>query len=103
MSKTPFSKKCEILGALWSNYKDKDDLTSGWSVFFRNNDIGCPLAFMLWQGLVTAKPSAKEYVEQSWTAFCVSIGIDPADKYTDLKHTFNEADKIRKEIEEYEG
>jgi hypothetical protein len=56
---------------------------------------------MLWQGIITAKPEAKEYVEQTWSAFCVSIGIDPADKYTSLKHTFDESAKIQKEIEEY--
>ena len=103
MSKTPFSKKCEILGTLWSGYKDKNDLDNSWLSFFRDNDLGCPTSFMLWQGIITAKPEAKEFVEQTWFAFCVAIGIDPTDKYTSLKHTFDEADKIRKEIEEYAG
>lgn len=45
MSKTTFSSKCEILGSLWTFYKDTDDKT--WSEFFERADVGLPLAYVV--------------------------------------------------------
>ena len=87
MSKTTFSNKCEILGMLWTFYKDTED--AGWQEFFTWADLGCPLAYMSWQGLASLKPEAKELVESTWVAFCEVIEIDPNAKYENLADTFD--------------
>lgn len=87
MSKTTFSTKCEILGSLWTFYKDTDN--EGWSEFFTWADVGCPLAYMIWQDLATAKPEGKQTIEETWNAFCEVIAIDPNGKYDSISSAFN--------------
>lgn len=87
MSKTTFSTKCDILGSLWTFYKDTDNET--WANFFAWADIGLPLAYQVWQGLATAKPEGKEIIENTWVVFCEMIDIDPEGKYENLQGAFD--------------
>lgn len=60
---TSFEKKCEILGALWSEFREEED----WEDFFETNDLGLPLSFMLDMGLVSnPSPLAKSFIEHSF-------------------------------------
>lgn len=86
MSKTTFSSKCEILGSLWTFYKDTDN--EAWSEFFEWADLGLPLAYHVWQDLATAKPEGKAAIEDTWRVFCEMIDIDPDAKYATLKDAF---------------
>lgn len=90
MSKTTFSSKCEILGSLWSFYKDTDNET--WQEFFEWADLGLPLAYLVWQDLATAKPDGKDSIEDTWRVFCEMIDIDPDGKYATLKDAFEASD-----------
>ncbi len=87
MSKTTFSSKCEILGSLWTFHKDTDNET--WAEFFAWADLGSPLSYFVWQGLVTPKPEAKAIIEETWEVFCEMVSIDPEEKYADLKSAFD--------------
>ena len=82
-TKTPFSTKCEILGTLWTFYKDTEQ--NNWKDFFGWADIGLPLAYAVWQGLATAKPEGKPLIEETWKVFCEMIDIDPEARYENLK------------------
>mgnify|MGYP006289912795 CR=1 FL=1 len=86
MSKTNFSSKCEILGSLWTFYKDTDN--ESWREFFAWGDLGMPLSYLVWQDLATAKPDGKAAIEECWNVFCEMISIDPDAKYTDLDSAF---------------
>lgn len=86
MSKTTFSDKCQILGSLWTFYKETDN--ESWKEFFAWADLGCPLAYFSWQGLATLKPEAKSLVENTWGVFCDMIDIDPEGSYADLTAAF---------------
>ena len=81
-TKTPFSTKCEILGTLWTFYKDTDN--DNWAEFFRWADIGLPLSYMISQGHATAKAEGKEIVNETWSVFCEMIKIDSEEKYDNL-------------------
>jgi hypothetical protein len=95
MSKTTFSNKCEILGSLWSFYKDTDN--EAWQEFFEWADLGLPLAYFVWQDLATPKADGKAAIEDVWRVFCEMIDIDSEGKYETLKDAF--AASPNKEIE----
>jgi hypothetical protein len=86
VDKTAFSKKCEILGMLWTFYKDSDD--EGWQEFFRWADVGLPLAYLVWSDLATASKEGKTFVNDTWIQFCKMIDIDPSGRYDNIKQTF---------------
>lgn len=87
MSKTNFSKKCEIIGNMWMFYKDTDD--EGWQTFFGWADLGCPLAYFVWQGMATAKPESKKLVEDTWDVFCDMLSVDADGSYDNLREVFD--------------
>jgi hypothetical protein len=88
MSKTPFSKKCEILGEVYALYKNSSALDEGWKTFFRNNDVGLPLAYCLSNGIATIVEGNEEYVDQTFLRMCINIGLSPEDEYNDLQSMF---------------
>lgn len=89
MSKTPFSKKCEILGDLWLYYRDEATTDENWSEFFAWADIALPLSHMVNQGLAILPATdggmeAERFIEDAWTTFCELISIDPDNNYDNL-------------------
>lgn len=91
MSKTPFSNKCEILGALWLNYREEAATNEAWKSFFNYNDISLPLAYFIADGLVFPLEDgfATVYIEETWEEFCKYIEIDPEEMYEDLSEAFS--------------
>ena len=87
MSKTTFSKKCEILGNLYLWHKDTDDEV--WAEFFVWGDIGLPLAYFVMRDYANPKDDGKATIEEVWTVFCEMIGIDPDLRYTSLEDAFS--------------
>ena len=90
MSRTPFAKKCEILADIWTNLKDKEDLGKTWKVLFkgkgwkglvRANDLGFPLAFLVYNGYVTIskRDLSRGLVEDSFT-FVTGEGLSELSK-----------------------
>ena len=86
--KTPFSKRCEILGQLWLFYRDNhsDDLT--WDKYFEVYDIGLPLAYMVWAEVATVKRGSESYVNEAWDDACGIIDVDRDAKYESLTEFF---------------
>ena len=64
MSDTPtnhFSRKCEILADIWLNYRDDEALKD----FIYYNDIGIPLAYIIFEGLAKPEEISEKYVEET--------------------------------------
>ena len=90
MSKTPFSKKCEILGNFWFLYKDSEEVANSpeWSDYFRWADVGLPMAYCIWQNLVTLKRGEDAFINEAWSVFCEMLGVDANAKYADVVEIF---------------
>lgn len=73
---TDFSKKCEILGDLWLNYKEGVDGFEFVHDFIEYNDVGLPLAFCLWQEIVAPTDIATRYINESWELLLEGLSLD---------------------------
>ena len=69
---TGFSKKCEILGDLYSNYGQDPEFQD----FIEFNDLGLPLAYLSNGGLCELSTDGERYIEETWTLFIQSLGIE---------------------------
>jgi len=91
MSKTPFSKRVEILCDFYINYSEDESMEEGWKEYFSLFDIGLPLAFMAQVGIAEPTEKGKEYIDKAWEAYCNNLGINSEEKYESIKETFDVA------------
>lgn len=91
--KTPFSKRCEILGELWLQYREEVKKDSTWTEFFDTYDIALPLSYMLWQDItrLNNNEAGPQYIDECWDVFCTMIGIDNEKLYNHLGECFDES------------
>ena len=82
-----FSSKCEILGDLWINYRDDENLSD----FIEYNDLGLPLAYCVSAGLAKAEPQGELYVSETWDLLVESLGLDPEMEWESLDHMLDNA------------
>lgn len=84
MVNTPFSKKCDILGDLYSAGQTNEEVVS--------SDLWNDWADTLWiclaakVGYVTINDSFHFFVESAWDAFCDYLGIDMYGDYPSLSY-----------------
>ena len=84
---TDFSNICEILGELYSNYRDDEQFEE----FIDYNDLGLPLSYFVKEELAVATDEGIESIQQAWTEFLELIGAE--DKgFTDLDSLLGSAD-----------
>ncbi len=69
---TGFSNKCEILGELYSKYSQDPEFKD----FIEYNDLGLPLAYLSNEGLCELSTDGERYIEETWTLFVQSLGIE---------------------------
>ena len=86
--KTPFSKRCEILGNIWLFYSEDAKRDATWSEFFDIYDIGLPLAYFVTTGIASVKRGKESYVNDAWNDMCDIINVDKFAKYQDLAAIF---------------
>jgi hypothetical protein len=75
MSETPinhFSKKCEILGDLWLNYRASEQFED----FIEYNDIGLPLAYAFANEIAKPTGIAEQYIEETYSLFLEALEIE---------------------------
>lgn len=72
MDMTPFSKKCDILGELWINYKEDEVFAD----FIAYNDLGLPMAYMASEGFAELTDAAIPYVEETYELFLQALGLE---------------------------
>lgn len=94
MSKTPFSSKCDVLAGLWLYYRDEAQKNSDWVDFFRYNDVGLPLSYVLAENLVdAATEDGTQIIEETWQMFCEYINIDPDGEYASIVDAFDASEQ----------
>jgi hypothetical protein len=69
---TDFTKVCEILGTLYVNYKDDEELQD----FIEFNDLGLPLAFLASENLCEVSDDGARYITETWALFVESLGLE---------------------------
>lgn len=57
-----FADRCGILGEIWFQFRDDEDLRD----LIRYNDVGLPLAWFIASGVVTSLSMAEEYVNETF-------------------------------------
>jgi hypothetical protein len=68
---TDFSKKVEILGQFYIQYRDQKNLED----FIEYSDIGLPLAYLAAEGLCEISDDGAKYIAESWDLFLASLEI----------------------------
>ena len=69
---TPFSKKCEILGDLWLNYREDEAFDD----FIEYNDLGLPLAYAISNEIVHTAPRAEMLISETFDILLGALGIE---------------------------
>lgn len=80
---TPFSNKCTILGQYYVTFFETERETD----FFKFNDIGLPLAYYIFNGLVDIdgiSDKAKGYIEETWSMIEEAVQLDKDIEYSSL-------------------
>jgi hypothetical protein len=92
---TGFSTKCEILGALYSNFKEASEFKD----FFEFNDLGLPLAYLTNEGLCEVSTHGESYIEKTWELFLASMNLNDTG-FDELNDVFNAVEGIYKDDED---
>ncbi len=69
---TDFSSICDILGELYSTYKEDKEFKD----FLEFNDLGLPLAYFVRENLVVPSDDGVRYIMETWDLFITSLGIE---------------------------
>lgn len=91
MSKTPFSKKCEILSQLWVWYLNEKDAWINWNNFFQGAGvISLPMCYAINENLVTVNTDsiAKDMVDETFAILCDLLQIDRVGNYDGAEQMF---------------
>jgi hypothetical protein len=72
MPTTTFDNKALILGQLWLNYKDDEELAD----FFVYNDLGLPLAFAYAEGIINHTPTLEKYINESFDLLILGLDLE---------------------------
>ena len=70
MSVSPFNK-AKILSELWMNHREEE----AFEEFVDYNDIGLPLAHVIYTGIVLPTPTADQYIEETFDMLLVTLGF----------------------------
>lgn len=75
-----FSKKCEILGSLWMDFRSEPEFQD----FVEYNDMGLPLAYFIAEGVVAKTPEAEMYINETYDLFLAALEA-PDEEYDSLE------------------
>ena len=70
MSVSPFNK-AKILSELWMNHREEE----AFEEFVDYNDIGLPLAHVIYTGIVLPTLTADQYIEETFDMLLVTLGF----------------------------
>ena len=68
---TDFSSICDILGDLYSNYKEDKNFGD----FIEFNDLGLPLAYLTSENLCEPSDDGIRYVTETWELFLAGLKV----------------------------
>ena len=88
---TDFTNICEILGSLYANYKEDEDLKD----FIEFNDLGLPLAYFVSEGLAEVSDDGARYITETWQLFLAGLNMSD-DGFEDLEQLLEIAEARNK-------
>jgi hypothetical protein len=84
---TDFSDVCNILGELFSQYKEDKDFKD----FIEFNDLGLPLAYLTRENLAVPSDDGARYIMETWEIFLHGLRLEDTG-FTDLDSVLDSAD-----------
>ena len=67
-----FADKAGTIGQLWIEFREDEDFAS----FMEYNDLGCPMAYMMAQGLIKdLTPLGEEMISETFSMFIKLINV----------------------------
>jgi hypothetical protein len=71
-----FSDKAGIVGQLWIEFRNDEDF----SAFMEYNDLGCPLAYMIAEGIVKeVTPLGEEMINETYKMLLELLEVEESD------------------------
>jgi len=99
MDKTPFVTKCEILSAVWMEYRDDADLED----FMEFHDLGLPLAYSIDANLAELNEKTEKIVNETFYYLLEALELEEVDrKWNSLEEMFA-YQRAREEAQRVEG
>jgi hypothetical protein len=89
---TDFRNVCEILGKLYSVYKDDEEFKD----FIEFNDLGLPLAYFVAENLCEVSDDGSRYITETWALFLAGLNLEDTG-FSDLDEVFESAEENNKE------
>ena len=89
---TDFRNVCEILGKLYSVYKEDEEFKD----FIEFNDLGLPLAYFVAENLCEVSDDGSRYITETWALFLAGLSLEDTG-FSDLDEVFESADENNKE------
>lgn len=80
-----FDDMCEILADLWLNFRHDDELAD----FAEYNDLGLPLAYLIYTELVIPTEECEHHVEETYNMLAKSLGLDLDQDFATLQQMFS--------------
>jgi hypothetical protein len=71
-TKTPFTKRCEILADLWVAYKGDEEMAD----FISYNDLGLPLAYAINTEIVPSTVKAELFIDETFELLLSGLELD---------------------------
>ena len=90
---TDFHKVCEILGELYSLYKDDQEFKD----FIDFNDLGLPLAYFASESLVEVSDDGARYIMETWALFLAGLNLEDTGGWDSLEDVFEAAEEKNNE------
>ena len=84
MTSTTFDNRVAILAQLWLDYKEDEEFTD----FVEYNDLGLPLAFMLYNDVVTPQPMAEVFINETFDLLLSGLDISEDTGFEVLEDLF---------------
>ncbi len=89
---TDFRNICEILGKLYSVYKEDEEFKD----FIEFNDLGLPLAYFVAENLCEVSDDGSRYITETWALFLAGLNLEDTG-FSDLDEVFESAEENNKE------
>jgi hypothetical protein len=85
---TDFRNICNILGKLYSVYKEDEEFKD----FIEFNDLGLPLAYFVAENLCEVSDDGARYITETWLLFLAGLNLQDTG-WSDLDEVFESAEE----------
>lgn len=95
MSKTAFSRNCDILGEWWEVFGNSKDLDSDWKEFRKDHCVALHEAYLISQHHYPITDESEKLIQDAWLVYCSYLGIYNYYTYDNMQATFDQAQFYR--------